>query len=59
LKKPNNVGVFVKAWEIGVQQAQKEVGALIAKATQTQQREFSDYRVGDEQTLTRIKQENY
>jgi hypothetical protein len=42
-----------------VQQAQKEVGALIAKATQTQQREFSDYRVGDEQTLTRIKQENY
>ena len=38
LKKPKDVGVFVKAWESGVQQAQKEVGALIAKATQTQQR---------------------
>jgi len=40
LKKPKDVGVFVKAWESGVQQAQKEVGALIAKATQAQQREY-------------------
>jgi elongator complex protein 5 len=43
LKKPKDVGVFVKAWESGVQQAQKEVGALIAKA----QRELSNYRVED------------
>ncbi|KAH0164771.1 hypothetical protein KCU67_g4997, partial [Aureobasidium melanogenum] len=40
LKKPKDVGVFVKAWESGVQQAQKEVGALIAKATQAQQRKL-------------------
>jgi hypothetical protein len=59
LKKPKDVGIFVTAWEIGVQQAQKEVGALIAKATQTQQREFSNYRVEDDQILTRMKQENY
>ncbi|KAG9663595.1 hypothetical protein KCU95_g5703, partial [Aureobasidium melanogenum] len=40
LKKPKDVSVFVKAWESGVQQAQKEVGALIAKATQAQQRKL-------------------
>ncbi|CAD0112980.1 unnamed protein product, partial [Aureobasidium uvarum] len=40
LKKPKDVGVFVKAWENGVQQVQKEVSALIAKATQTQQRKL-------------------
>jgi elongator complex protein 5 len=55
LRKPKDVGVFVKAWETGVQQAQKEVGALIAKATQTQQRKFPDYRDEDQQRLTRVQ----
>jgi hypothetical protein len=59
LKKPKDVGVFVKAWESGVQQAQKEVGALIAKATQTQQRECAAYRVDGLQRLTKIKQASY
>jgi elongator complex protein 5 len=54
LKKPKDVGIFVKAWETGVQQAQKEVGALIAKATQTQQREFFDHQIESEQGLTRM-----
>jgi len=46
LKKPKDVGAFVKAWETGVQQTQKEVSALIAKATQTQQRGCSDHHDG-------------
>jgi elongator complex protein 5 len=54
LKKPKDVGIFVKAWETGVQQAQKEVGALIAKATQTQQRDSFDHQIESEQGLTRI-----
>lgn len=42
-----------------MQQAQKEVGALIAKATQTQQRECSDHQVDYEQRLTVSKQASY
>jgi hypothetical protein len=59
LRKPKDVGVFVKAWETGVQQAQKEVGALIAKATQTQQRKFSGYHVEEQQRPTGITQASY
>jgi hypothetical protein len=42
-----------------VQQAQKEVGALIAKATQTQQRKFSGYHVEEQQRPTGITQASY
>lgn len=59
MKKPKDVGVFFKAWETGVQQAQKEVGALIAKATQTQQRKFSDHHDEGEQRLIKNKQASY
>jgi elongator complex protein 5 len=41
-RKPKDVGVFVNAWESGVKQVQKEVGALIAKAAQTQQRKLEE-----------------
>jgi elongator complex protein 5 len=59
LRKPKDVGVFVKAWETGVQQAQKEVGALIAKATQTQQRKSSSSHIEGQQKLIGVKQASY
>lgn len=40
LKKPKDVGVFVEAWREGVEKVKREVGGLIAKATQMQQRKF-------------------